>query len=639
MHDAATATTYAGDAAALLGSTPAAVISLDLDQRVRVWNPSAERLLLWGAQEAHGRPAAELFAIDQPGSLQPIVDAVVLGGAVHADYWIERRDGSRVEVELRAASVTDDDGNIVAVVAEINDVTDRRRRERHTTTELERLAWQDALTRLPNRQALQRHLRELADGPQRGPVAVVLLDLDDFSLINDTHGHDSGDVVLATVAERLRTVLAPQDYVARFGGDEFVVVLRDVGHAQAAAERLLTAISEPFFLDGQSLHATASAGLVLCPPTPVSEALRRADSSMYEAKQAGRATLHMYDASVAERAATLLHLSGALRTALREDSNELATHYQPIFEFATDRLVALEALARWHHPQLGAIPAGRFCDVAEHTGLAAELDLRTMRRALDDYVGLLADHVIRADTRISVNIAAAHLERLGAAEVILQAAYDAGVTPGQIILEVTENAVLQDVDIARRALTVLRAQGMFVVVDDFGTGSSSLAHVRALPIDAIKIDRAFVRNLTEDGEDFAIVAALIDLAHALGLTVIAEGVETPAQRHLLAQLKCEQGQGFLWSPPVAKNDLDDVLRDVARRGLAAATLARLRPRSSDDPSVAGREHGLMRMLELHRDGKSATTIAAALNAEGFRSPEGLRWHRTTVAKSLSTLTK
>jgi len=635
MHDPAAAETYAADAGALLRAAPAAVISLDLGLRVRAWNPAAERMLLRSADEALGRAVQDLFAVDQPGRIENIVETITAGGNVHADFWIERRDGSRIEIELRAAPVRNDGGAVVAVVAELNDVTDSRRKHRHTATELERLAWQDGLTRLPNRQALQRHLRELAEAPMRNPIAVVLLDLDDFSLVNDAHGHDAGDFVLQLIADRLRDIVAPQDFVARFGGDEFVVVLRDVAHPKAAAQRLLHAIAEPADLAGQALLLTASAGLVLCPPTSLSEALRGADASMYEAKRQGRAQLHVFDSSVAERASTILQLSGALRRALREDSGELGTHYQPILDLATDRLVALEALARWHHPERGPIPPGRFVDVAAHTGLAAELDLRTIRRAFADYAELVAADVITVDTRISVNIAAAHLERLDAAEVILRAAYDAGVVPRQVMLEVSEDAVARDLESARRTLERLRAQGIQIAVDDFGTGSSSLAHLRALPVDAIKIDRAFVRNVTEQGDDLAIVAAVVDLAHALGITVIAEGVETPAQRRLLSDLKCEQGQGYLWSAPVSRKELPDALYDVARRGRAAEVLGRLRPREAEAAGAVGREHGLMRMMELRREGKSAATIAAALNAEGFRTPEGLRWHRSTVEKALT----
>jgi EAL domain-containing protein (putative c-di-GMP-specific phosphodiesterase class I) len=259
-----------------------------------------------------------------------------------------------------------------------------------------------------------------------------------------------------------------------------------------------------------------------------------------------------------------------------------------------------------------------------------------MARAFTDYADLVEQRVVSPETRISVNVAAAHLEGADVAEQILRAARQAGVAPTQIMVEVTEDSVLRDMGPARTSLELLRAHGIWIAVDDFGTGSSSLASLRQLPVDVLKIDRAFVRNMTEQGDDLAIVAALIDLAHALGVTVIAEGVETPDQRRVLADLKCEQAQGYLWSAPVAQDVLADAIYDVSRRGRTAESLARLRPRGQHTSGGAvGREHGLLRMLELRREGKSASTIAAALNVEGFRTPDGLRWHRNTVTKALA----
>jgi EAL domain-containing protein (putative c-di-GMP-specific phosphodiesterase class I) len=315
-------------------------------------------------------------------------------------------------------------------------------------------------------------------------------------------------------------------------------------------------------------------------------------------------------------------------------------HYQPIVDLGTDRLVALEALARWHNPEHGAIPPGRFVDAAAHTGLAPQLDLWTMTRAFADYAELVATHVIGPETRISVNVAAAHLQSADLADALLRAAHKAGVSPHQIMVEVTEDSVLRDVGPARKTLERLRALGIWIAVDDFGTGSSSLANLRQLPVDVLKIDRAFVRNITEGGDDLAIVAALIDLAHALGVTVIAEGVETPEQRRMLSELKCEQAQGYLWSAPVPREELNDAIYDVARRGRTAIAVSRMRPRDGlHGAGVVGKEHGLLRMLELRREGKSPATIASALNAENFRTPDGMRWHRNTVAKALAPATR
>src|SRR4051794_9140976 len=747
---------------ALVDFAADAVVGYDLDGRVQSWNPAAEQLLLWSAADAIGRRSNELFTVDPPSKTGEVLRAVVAGETVRRDYWLTRRDGSAVEVDVHAAPIRNRDGAVVGIVTQLTDVTANRAEQRRVreraelvddladgiasadidgvvrywsrgaerlygwaaddmlgtcitrlcadpgdapamrqriaavaagrtmqwnerrharkdgsivwatvtgrpmrgpdgvvtgvtfvardvseqraaSMELERLSWQDDLTSLPNRQALLLHLRDLADAPAMADpdtVAVLLLDVDHLSLVNDSHGHDAGDAVLRAVAGRVRDIAGNDDLVARFGGDEFAVVLRDPDDAQAVGERILAAIGEPLVVDGQTLMLSASAGLVLCPPTPLADALRNADSSMYEAKRTGRNRLHVFDPSVTARATTLLQLSGALRQALHEDSTELSAHYQPIVDLTSDRLVALEALARWHHPELGAIPPGRFVDVAEHTGLSARLDFWTMAQAFRDYAAMVADHVIAPETRISVNIAAGHLQSADMADDILRAAHAAGVSPRQIMVEVSEDSVLRDVGPARKSLERLRSQGIWIAVDDFGTGSSSLANLRQLPVDVLKIDRAFIRNITEAGDDLAIVAALIDLAHALGVTVIAEGVETADQRRLLAELKCEQAQGYLWSPPVAREELNDAIYDVARRGRTAEAVSRLRPRAPRGAvGVVGKEHGLLRMLELRREGKSPATIAAALNVESYRTPEGLRWHRNTVTKALAPATR
>jgi diguanylate cyclase (GGDEF)-like protein/PAS domain S-box-containing protein len=745
-------------AQALLTSTSDAVIGFDLGGRVQSWNPAAEQLLLWVTDDAVGRAAHELFTVEPPSRPGQILNPVSAGESARGDYWLRRHDGSRIEVDVRAAPIRSDDGSVVGVLVQMADVTieraerralreradlvddmtdgvasadldgavtywsggaerlygwtaaemigqpftrlaadpadvpvmrqriaavaagrsmqwsERRQRrkdgtiawtavagrpsrdidgvvtgvtfvardmseQRATSMELDRVSWQDSLTMLPNRQALLLHVQELATAaPAPNSVAVLLLDIDHLSLVNDSHGYDAGDVVLRLVADRLRETVGPDDFVARFGGDEFAVVVREPGDAVVTGARLLAAVAQPLAVHGARLMMSASAGLVLCPPTPLVDALRNADASMYEAKRAGRARLHVFDQSVVARASTLLQLSGGLRHALRDDSAELSAHYQPIVDLGSDQLVALEALARWRHPELGEIPSGRFVDVAEHTGLAARLDLWTMARAFSDYAALVASDVVSPETRISVNVAAAHLHGSDVTDEILRTAHRAGVVPNQIMIEVTEDSVLRDVGPTRASLERLRAQGTWIAVDDFGTGGSSLANLRQLPVDVLKIDRAFIRNVTTDGEDLAIVAALIDLAHALGVIVIAEGVETPDQRRVLAELKCERAQGYLWSPPVARAELAEVILDVARRGRAADTLSRLRQpggTAGRPGRTVGREHGLLRMLELRREGRSPATIAAALNVEGFRTPEGLRWHRNTVAKVLA----
>jgi EAL domain-containing protein (putative c-di-GMP-specific phosphodiesterase class I) len=402
----------------------------------------------------------------------------------------------------------------------------------------------------------------------------------------------------------------------------------------AVGERLLASIAAPIDIAGTRLAITASAGLAAASTSTLSDALRNADASMYEAKRQGRARLHAYDQSVAERAASMLQLSTALRLALYDDPAQLDVHYQPIVTLDGNTLVAVEALARWRHPELGPIPPGRFVDVAQQAGLSARLDVLTMQRSFRDHADLVRRGLLDPATRVAVNVAAAHLADGNVGDEILRASYEAGLLPRQLVVEVGDHAVLRDVGVARKALERLQAQGALIALDEFGAGMSSLTSLRRLPVDVLKIDRVFVRNLVSDSEDVAIVASLIDLAHALGVTVVAEGVETPVQRQLLVDLGCDQAQGYLWSAPVPAGELPDALADLVGRSRAADAIERLRPRSAGGPGAVGRANGLLRMLELRREGRSAATIAAALNAEGYRTPEGVRWHRGTIARAL-----
>lgn len=492
----------------------------------------------------------------------------------------------------------------------------------------------DALTGLPTRSALHRHVELLA---ARGddPFAVVLLDLDHFRLVNEIRGAASADAVLRDIAAALLAAAGPTAFVARFGGDEFAVVVPvDGTDATSVADRLREAV----LTTETDVVVNASAGLVVCPPSPFADALRHADAAMYEAKRLGRARVHVFDASVRERAASMLELSTALHRALSSDADELAVHYQPIVSLASDALVAVEAFARWRHPSLGPVPPAHFVDVAAHAGLGGELDMWAMRTAFSDFAGLRRSGVVGDDVRVSVNLTGAELSSDAWVRDVLSALAAAEISPRQLMVEVSSAVVRRDSAGAARTLTRLREQGVWVAIDDFGGAASSIADLRVLPVDVVKIDRVFVRNIVSSRDDLAVVAALVDLAHALGVTVVAEGVETPDQRRLLDDLRCDQAQGYLWSTPVPAATLADALYDVPRAGRAAATIGRLRaggsPSAADDGAV-GREHGLLRMFELKRDGASPTTIAAALNAEGFRTPAGQRWHRSTVAKVLA----
>ena len=418
----------------------------------------------------------------------------------------------------------------------------------------------DALTGLANRALFLDRLRAVAAGG--APVAVLFLDLDDFKLINDGWGHVTGDQLLCEVADRLRAAVRPGDLVARLGGDEFTVLCEGVAgehEALAVAGRLHGALAEPFDIAGQLRHVRASVGcrVELEPSAGAAEALLRdADVAMYQAKDRGRNRIELYSEETRRRILRRLEVEQELRAAV--ETGELAVHFQPQVDLISGRVVGVEALARWTHPRLGAVPPVEFISVAEETGLIGPLGdfvlAETCRRLADwrlDGLRLAA----------TVNVSVHQLGDPGFAGSVARHLAAAGLEPTSICLELTESALMGAGEEPRQALADLKELGVYVAIDDFGTGFSSLAALKRLPVEVVKVDRSFVDGLGTDPEDSAIVASVLSLAHAMGLHVVAEGVETQLQASELVSLGCNVAQGFLWSPAVPP-------REVA--GLAAA---------------------------------------------------------------------
>jgi diguanylate cyclase (GGDEF)-like protein/PAS domain S-box-containing protein len=542
-------------------------------------------------------------------------------------------DGTTRVLRLSVSALRDGDA-AVGTLAMMADVTEARRVE----AELRHRALYDDLTGLANRSLLTDRLEQalgrLARGAT-GSIAVLLADLDQFKLVNDAWGHTVGDLLLVSVGSRLMGAVKPGDSLGRFGGDEFVVVCDDTDEQQARelAAQLLAALAAPFDLGGQRVYVGASIGIAVAPPQPASELFRFADAAMYDAKTAGRGRTRVFDAALANESADRLELSNDLREALGRD--ELVLHYQPIVELATGRLLGLEALARWQHPTRGAVSPARFVAVAELSGLADTLDMWAIERACRDYA-LLRD-AFGGEPRIAVNISAGHLAHPDLESMVLSCAAEYGVSEGGLSLEITESVLMDDPVRAGALLARLRERGVETSIDDFGTGYSSLAYLGRLPVTAIKIDRAFIAPITEDVDALAITASMIDLARTMHMTAVAEGVETAAQASLLQQLGCRAAQGYLWSPALPPNELIATMGALTEgRFEVPADETTLLPRSApDDHDHVTDEQGLQRLMRLHRDGASLTTIATALNGEGYRTPRGLRWHRATVARVIS----
>jgi len=425
------------------------------------------------------------------------------------------------------------------------------------TTELGRLALHDTLTGLPNRalaqDRLEQALARLADdGSAASLVAVLFIDLDRFKLVNDGLGHETGDELLVAVSRRLNNSVRRQDTIARLGGDEFVVLcedLADVDQAVELAERAALAFSEPFILSRAEVTVTASIGIAVTNRSSdrASSLLRDADAAMYQAKRRGGARHEMFDDAMHTQAVSRLLTERALRRAL--DGDELRVLFQPQFDLTTGRRVALEALLRWDHPVRGLVMPNDFLRVAEETGIIVPIGEWVLGRACALTHLTPTEGPNGRPLSVSINVSARQLHRSDFPALVARSLRDNGVDPARLCLEVAESALLEDMEATGSALRALKDLGIQLAIDDFGTGGSSLVYLRRFPFDELKIDRMFIEGLGRSAADDAIVAATIDMAHALGMVVAAEGVETEAQRARLRELGCDRAQGFHLGPP------------------------------------------------------------------------------------------
>jgi diguanylate cyclase (GGDEF)-like protein/PAS domain S-box-containing protein len=436
------------------------------------------------------------------------------------------------------------------------DVTQRRRAEAD-------LSWQahhDPLTGLPNRALFVQQLkgaldRRRADPADRGRVAVLFVDLDDFKVVNDSLGHEAGDRLLGAVAERLRRVLRPEDVIARFGGDEFTVLLSDVADEVAAVgvvDRLTAALRAPISLDGEQRFVTASVGLSLASDEDPQALLRDADAAMYRAKAQGKGGHVVFDASMRRAALERLELEAALRHAVQRD--ELVLLYQPLVSLPEGTVTGTEALLRWNHPVHGRIAPDRFIPLAEQTGLIVPIGAWVVHEACRQAV------TWPGELTISVNVSPRQLGTTDLTDVVARALADSGLDPARLCLEITETALLSDVEGHTTTLQSLKALGIRLAIDDFGVGHASLMHLRRLlPVDSLKIDKSFVDGIVHDAEDSAIVEGVVRLAHSLGLEAVAEGVETVEQAALLDGMACQSAQGFLFARPLTPEAVGELL--------------------------------------------------------------------------------
>lgn len=530
------------------------------DYPVTYVNPAFERMTGYPADEMIGRSLRVLQRNDaqQPG-LQEIRATVRERGTGQAVVRNYRKDGTLFWSEVFIAPVKDDAGTVSHFVAAKYDITETR----HYQTELEFQANHDGLTALANRNLLHDRLRQAIGhaGHDDDPVWVVFIDLDRFKFVNDTLGHQAGDALLKLVAKRLMDSVRVTDTVARLGGDEFVLVLSERNAdrpSTGVVQRIMNAIAQPFVIEEHEFFLTSSIGIAVYPNDGEDSdtLIKHADVAMYRAKDLGRNNFQFYTAEMNQRALERLRIEGDLRLAL--ERGEFLLHYQPQLDLHSGCMVGMEALIRWNHPTRGLVPPASFINLAEETGLIVPIGHWVIRTACaQNKAWQRAGH---APLRVAVNLSAAQFAQHDLVQLITAALDDAQLEPRYLEIELTESLVMTDVARTIGILRELKALGVHVSIDDFGTGYSSLSYLKRFPIDVLKIDQSFVRDITVNPDDAAIVASIISLAHSLRLNVIAEGVENEEQLMFLRDKGCDQIQGYYFSRPVPGEAIDILLQ-------------------------------------------------------------------------------
>ncbi|MEO6713636.1 MAG: EAL domain-containing protein [Mycobacteriales bacterium] len=477
-----------------------------------------------------------------------------------------RRDEGVRWTALSVSAITDDEGKPSYALAHVQDITERKESE----AKLTQMALHDTLTGLANRALLMEQLDQalFRSTRQGGKVAVLFIDLDRFKVINDSLGHDAGDELLVTVAERLNSCLRGSDVAARLGGDEFVVVCENVADSDEAlivAHRLEQAIGSPTVIKGVATTVTASIGVVMAGAGASADSLLRdADAAMYKAKDGGRGRFELYDASIGKVATKRLQTENEIRRAL--DEGEFVLHYQPIVDLSNNGMVGVEALVRWQHPDRGLLAPGDFLSIAEETGLIVPLGTWVLNEACRQLAQWQHDVQTAHDLSVSVNLAAAQVSCRDLVDVVEDALARSGIAPSELCLEITESVLLDATSDSTSRLIGVKGLGVRLALDDFGTGYSSLTYLRRFPVDVVKIDRTFVSGLGTDPADDAIVDSVVGLAQSLGLAAVAEGVETREQAEALQAMGCRFAQGYLYAKALPAEDLREILRGTTRLG-------------------------------------------------------------------------
>jgi diguanylate cyclase (GGDEF)-like protein/PAS domain S-box-containing protein len=547
-----------GRLASIVESSEDAIIGKTLDGTITTWNGGAARLYGYTAAEIIGQPIARIIPENRRSEFGEIMAKIRLGISVeHMETIRMAKDGRCIDVSVTVSPLRDENGKLIGASSIARDISDRVKAERM----IEWQSFHDSLTHLPNRTLFQDRLDQALASAERKDeqVAVMFMDLDRFKNINDSLGHATGDLVLTEVGRRLNGQLRHEETLARMGGDEFGVLLPAIEGPQVAAKTaddLLDLLAAPMTIGGREFFIGGSIGISIFPfdGSDGETLLRNADLAMYRAKERGGGRYQLYTEKMNLAAVERLSLESRLRKAI--ELNEFLMLYQPLVRIQDQAICGVEALVRWRHAELGITTPDKFIPLAEETGLIVQLGDLVLREVCRQAA---AWKVTGSPLKIAVNLSPRQLSERDVAQKIEEIIKTSGIDRTSLEIELTETALVANADTAVAVLHDLRAMGLQISVDDFGTGYSSLSYLERLPLDILKIDRSFLADVHRDGKAWAVVRAVIELGHALGLKVVAEGVETEFQHQVLRDLGCDLAQGFFYCKPAHPDEIAQMI--------------------------------------------------------------------------------